>query len=108
MEYQVIVQRVCLEQANAIVKILSGMGFGVPDIVEVPEPKEGDVKKRKGIGVVMVENGEKFISISSATDWLRKNCNITCSDSGLKQAIERGESYHGFKFEFDSDGGLGL
>lgn len=104
MKYTVTLSRIGLAQANHIVKVLSGMGYGIPEISETPEElSDNEPRKRHGIGVVLKNNGMKFISISEATDWLRRSCNVTCSDCGLKRAIEQKKSYHGFEFCFDNE-----
>lgn len=107
MKYTVVVSNVSLPEANRIVKVISGMGFAVPEIAGVSDLDDNERNRRHGIGVTLVGNGMRFISISSAVEWLRCN-GIPCSESGLKRAVDRAESYHGFMFEYTEEEEKGL
>lgn len=112
MKYAVTVNGVTLAEANQIIKAVSEMGFGVPMIAETleyqMEEEAVSINKNKrvrhGFGVILKNNGMRFVSLSKAAEWIRSSCHVRCSGGSLKKAIEEGKPYMGFDFLFDTPG----
>ena len=104
MNYMVNVSGLRLTEANALVRYCSGMGFGVPEIVEGGAESVNSVSKEKPrrtrreiIMTVVSPTGEPFTGCAKdVANHIARHTERGLSQQGMMEAFRRGEKVRGY------------